>query len=470
MKHNIRTKKWFIIQLILITLVSMTWLLILTIPLGILLIKNYLKELNKIGPVLEMYPHLESLEIQKDSLYSQIQDLKDQVPDIERENLAILEDKKSELENRCQYYEKQIEALKDEKSSLLEQTKTLESYLNTDFVDTHFDLEDIHSEEIQNQVALLRTEVKRIINDTIQQTSNVKVSIQASMKDQYRKLFRLFIGETDSYIEKATPKNIDTQRSRIMKLYDSLNALFKNDGISLDSDLLKLKLEELAKIHLYNVRKEQEREEQKAIKEQMLEEAKAERELEQAKRAIEKEITQFSNESKKLFDYLNKANSDVEREIYVTKIKELEHKLNQLQLDKKDVENRQLNTRAGYIYIISNIGSFGENIYKIGLTRRLEPMDRVRELGSASVPFEFDVHAMIFSDDAPQLEATLHNTFKEFQVNRVNTRKEFFNVSLEQIERVVKEHHNATVTFTMKAQAVQYYESLRILKLKEKQS
>ena len=133
-----------------------------------------------------------------------------------------------------------------------------------------------------------------------------------------------------------------------------------------------------------------------------------------------------------------------------------------IEKDKENVLEREENTRAGFVYVISNIGSFGENIYKIGMTRRLEPMDRIKELGDASVPFEFDVHAMIFSADAPALETTLHNTFRGKEVNKVNLKKEFYKVSLDEIEKVVKENHNATVTFTKVAEAAQYRETLKI--------
>ena len=159
--------------------------------------------------------------------------------------------------------------------------------------------------------------------------------------------------------------------------------------------------------------------------------------------------------------YMQKS-QDIEKQLYISQIEELQKKLSAVQKDKEDVLHREQNTRAGFVYVISNIGSFGENIYKIGMTRRLEPMDRINELSSASVPFEFDVHAMIFSDDAPGLETILHNTFEDRRVNLVNTRKEFFNVSLDEIEAVVKANYNATVTFTKTAEAYQYRESLRI--------
>ena len=211
----------------------------------------------------------------------------------------------------------------------------------------------------------------------------------------------------------------------------------------------------------YEYQKEQERLQQKAIREQMVEEEKVRREIVKEKAKIEKEENQFKNEITKLMSYMQKSN-EAEKQLYIDKIHELEAKLKQVEADKKDVLNREQNTRAGYVYVISNIGSFGEDVYKIGMTRRLEPMDRVKELGDASVPFEFDVHAMIFSDDAPALETVLHNTFRDNQVNKVNPRKEFFRVKLSEIEKVIKENFNATVTFTKVAEAAQYRESLKL--------
>lgn len=196
----------------------------------------------------------------------------------------------------------------------------------------------------------------------------------------------------------------------------------------------------------------------------MLEEEKVRREIERQKAKIEKDQTQCSNEINKLINYMQKTTSDVEKQLYIDKIKELEDKLKALEADKETVLEREANARAGYVYIISNIGSFGENVYKIGMTRRLEPMDRIKELGSASVPFEFDVHAMIFSDDAPSLETALHQKFEKQSMNRVNLRKEFFKVSLDDIEKVVKESYNNTVTFTRIPIAKEYNETLQILK------
>ena len=130
--------------------------------------------------------------------------------------------------------------------------------------------------------------------------------------------------------------------------------------------------------------------------------------------------------------------------------------LNDAEKALKDIDYREANKRAGYVYVISNIGAFGENVYKIGMTRRLEPQERVDELGDASVPFNFDVHAMIFTDDAPGLESALHKAFENKKLNMVNTRREFFNVTLDEIKSEIKKNFDRTVEFKDVPDAEQY--------------
>ena len=141
-----------------------------------------------------------------------------------------------------------------------------------------------------------------------------------------------------------------------------------------------------------------------------------------------------------------------------------EEQLQKLEGELKEVDYREANQKAGYVYVISNIGSFGEGVYKIGMTRRLNPMERVDELGDASVPFKFDVHAMIFSDDAPKLETALHHAFEGKKVNMVNNRREFFRVSLDEIKEVVKKNFDKTVEFVDIPDAEQYRQSVLIQK------
>lgn len=273
---------------------------------------------------------------------------------------------------------------------------------------------------------------------------------------------RCFNSETVSLIGSVTPNNIDSVRTKIQRSYDALNKIFLVDGVQISQNFFSMKLEELSLVYAYMLKVDEEREQKKAIREQMIEEEKVRREIEREKQKIEKEETQFSNEVKKLMGYMQKAKDDVEKQLYIDKIQELEEKLKALASDKENVLEREQNTRAGFVYIISNIGSFGESIFKIGMTRRLDPMDRISELSSASVPFPFDVHALIFSEDAPALETLLHHHFQKRQVNKVNPRKEFFKVDLEEIKKLVLENHNATVQFVDMPDAAEYRETLRI--------
>ena len=186
------------------------------------------------------------------------------------------------------------------------------------------------------------------------------------------------------------------------------------------------------------------------------------KEIEEARKDIEKEQRHYTNALIKLNKQIESCN-ELEREVLLEKKEEIEKHLSDLDIAIKDIDYREANKRAGYVYVISNIGSFGENIYKIGMTRRLDPMERVDELGDASVPFKFDVHAMIFSDDAPTLEASLHHAFENKKVNMINGRREFFRVTLDEIENVVKANYDKTVEFIKIPQAEQYRESQKLI-------
>ena len=279
------------------------------------------------------------------------------------------------------------------------------------------------------------------------------------LKSQAKLLLRAFNGECVTLFNSINYNNITNIEGKIEKSFSQINKLGK--GLVYITDSYKdLKILEAGLISDYKIVKQEEKEEQQRIKEQMKEEAKLQKELEEAQSNINKEKKRFTLEMEKLKQQLQKAN---EEEIFAlkNKIKELENGLEKVKQDEMNLENRKNSTRAGYVYIISNIGSFGENIYKIGMTRRLDPQIRVDELGSASVPFKFDVHAFIFSEDAFGLESKLHNHFNNYRVNKVNTRKEFFNVTLEEIEDYVKTL-DETVKFTRTATADEYRASLSV--------
>ena len=353
------------------------------------------------------------------------------------------------------------EAVQCEINDLNKQITTLTSDLLQESIKIT-DYENITSEECKNKLLILKHQYNEMLkNLEIVDTNANIVGNKRANKNSIRQMFACFEAESQIIIDGLTFKNADTARSKLQRSFDKINSMFATDGIQLSNTALEYKLNELSLVYAYIVKKEDEKEEQKAIRAQMVEEERVRRELEREKLKLQKEEHQFKNEISKLMTYMQKA-SDIEKQLYVDKIRELEEKLPEIEKSREDVTQREQNTRAGFVYVISNIGSFGEDVYKIGMTRRLEPMDRIRELGDASVPFDFDVHAMIFSSDAPALEAILHNTFKKNQVNKVNPRKEFFKVSLDDIEKVVKENYNATITFTKVAEALQYRESLKM--------
>lgn len=207
----------------------------------------------------------------------------------------------------------------------------------------------------------------------------------------------------------------------------------------------------------YYVKKEQARQEQIAIREQMRQEAQERKELEAQKKKIEAEESKYHSEIEKIRQQLLEV-SDAEKASYEARILELQSQLSDITVKKDTIVNLQ-NGKAGNIYVISNLGSFGENVFKIGMTRRLNPQERIDELGSASVPFKFDVHSFIFSKDAVSLEAMLHRRLNDKRVNKVNLRKEFFNATVDELEALVSEI-DPTAEFNKTMAAEEYRQSI----------
>jgi len=212
----------------------------------------------------------------------------------------------------------------------------------------------------------------------------------------------------------------------------------------------------------FQIKKQEEKEEAKRAREELREQQKLEQEIRAAREKIAKERKHFSAAIRDLQARLDKAESEEERATILAKLVEVEAGRAALEGEEKLIDYREQNAKAGYVYVISNIGAFGEGIYKIGMTRRLEPMARVDELGDASVPFWFDVHAMVFSDNAPALEAKLHERFAAGRLNKVNGRKEFFRANIAEIEAVIRENYDAAVEVSHEAPAEQYRESVRM--------
>ena len=208
----------------------------------------------------------------------------------------------------------------------------------------------------------------------------------------------------------------------------------------------------------YYVKKEQAKQEQQAIREKMRQETEERKALEIERKKVEQEEQKYKNELNKINEDMKNSQDDAEIEKLKSRILELQSKLSDVAIKKNDIINLQ-NGKAGTVYIISNLGSFGENIFKIGMTRRIDPQERVNELGDASVPFKFDVHSFIFSEDAVALESKLHEILNSKRINKVNRKKEFFKINIEELEKIVREI-DPTAEFNMTMMADEFRESL----------
>lgn len=325
------------------------------------------------------------------------------------------------------------------------------------------------SDEFKEHLTKCREAQKQMIKDKSAVIYNEQWTLNGNKTDGKKfitdiaKLFiRSFNNECDSIVKEVKFSNYDKSRERIVKSFDEINALGKFTGMTIAFQYRQLKLDELTLAYEWQQKKEEEKEEIRALREQQREEAKLQKEIEAARKEGEKEKKHYMQALSKLDEQLSVCTNEKERSAIIEKRNELYENLDELNQKMEDIDYRQTNQKAGYVYIISNIGSFGENIFKIGMTRRLDPMERVYELGDASVPFCFDVHALIFSNDAPKLEAALHHAFDDRRVNMVNNRREYFNVTLDEIKKVVLQNHDKTVEFTDVPDAEQFRESLKI--------
>lgn len=234
-------------------------------------------------------------------------------------------------------------------------------------------------------------------------------------KDSARLALMAFNSQVDSIIEAASARNYEASLAKIFKAAEVVERQCTVTGVRIKPNYVELRARELQLAVDHLKAKQLEKELEKERKAELREQAKAERELQAERERLEKERQHYLN----VLKTVEEIGDEAETARLKQQIIEIEKGIN-------DVEKREANIRAGYVYVISNIGSFGERMVKIGMTRRLDPMDRVRELGDASVPFNFDVHALFFSDDAVSVETELHHRFADKRVNRINARREFF--------------------------------------------
>lgn len=327
-----------------------------------------------------------------------------------------------------------------------------------------------HSIDYKNRLDEIREAQKRTargLSKEVDAWENFAVDLTKAQwkklrKDALKLALRSFNSESEYCVDNVKFSNLEKMEERIRRSFETCNKLLNTMDVLWRDIVLERKLQELYLAHEYQTKRQQEKEAARQAREDQREQEKLEREIREARAKIEKERRHFTSALQKLQLRLNAVIEPEERNELQTKFDELASLNSKLDEEERFLDYREQSARAGYVYVISNIGAFGDGIFKIGMTRRLEPMERVDELGDASVPFRFDVHTLVFSDNAPALEAKLHTHFAAGRLNKVNGRKEFFRADLKEIESVIRANYDAVVEVVHAAPAEQYRESLRL--------
>lgn len=278
-------------------------------------------------------------------------------------------------------------------------------------------------------------------------------------KQLIKAAIRGFNGEADAHLVKVSVSNVDKKIQALRKAFEQLNKMYERNKIQITHSYLDYKVEELRLAAEYELKKQEEKELLREQRAKEKEDKKLQAEIANKRKQLEKDRKHFKQMLVNVEELIKNASQEEADKLKI-QLAEYQDKLSELDEIEEDIDYREGHATAGYVYIISNIGAFGEDVYKIGVTRRLEPLERIRELGSASVPFQFDVHALIFSEEAFALESELHNKFEKYKVNKINGRKEYFKVPFAEIKAVLDSHQELAIEVTEKADAFEYRQGL----------
>lgn len=393
------------------------------------------------------------------------------------EKVSSLEEKSSDLTNLINKKNEEIKQLSSRLEKLNDDVDASEKRLT--FLDDQAGLEEYglyipnysfaNSSQYKERLSHVRDEQKEMIRnqtaaviDQPMTFNNSKAKGKALQKKNIKQLLRAFNGECEAAVSKVTKSNIESIEKRINRSFTQLNKLNDTNGVSITKEYLNSKLDEAHIALEYALKKEEEKDILREQREKEREERKVQREIAAERKRYEKDELHFVNAEAEVTEKIKNAQESEVADLK-KQLEELQSKLSEIREHKEKLDKREENPTAGYVYIISNIGSFGKNVFKIGVTRRLDPMERIHELGSASVPFPFDVHALIFSDDAYKLESALHNHFAKQRVNQINKRKEYFDITIDEIKEVLSKYKNLTFDFHELPEAQEYRDSLKMI-------
>lgn len=423
----------------------------------------------------------------------ELDNIQQTLDDLETQRIAEVDekikDRKEELDNLDSTYEKLTQEKNAELDKSIEEKRKQEMNLKYEirklkdeliFTTDEVNLQSyglyepkypfMNATAYKEKLDEIRKKQKELVKNGTATTNNPNLKLdndlkkgQKMVKDTQKQILRTFNTECDMVISKVRHSNYENSKKRIHKSYEQLNKLNNHIGINIRGQYLNLKLEELQLAYDYDVKKEEEREALREAREKEKEEKKLQKKLEKERKKFERENETITSEIEEAKAKMAQAAAE-ERSKLEVEIAKLQAALDKNNEEVKKINEWQETPGAGYVYIISNIGSFGEEVFKIGVTRRDNPEERIRELSSASVPFKYDSHVFIFSKNAYDLENELHQRFDNRRVNKVNNRKEFFRITMDEVKKIVEENKGAVHSFVEVPEAEEYRETLMIEK------
>lgn len=441
----------------------------------IILVYLTLKYFNETKKIKEKYKDIIDIQAEKDKIETEKENISIWIKETKHKELENIIKIKTDLEKDLNKIKHEINIEKNKSLELIDIRENLKKEIN--ILEEEKELQEFsiykpkfyyeNSENYRLKLVELNEKIKEMVKNKKAAICTTEWAVHGSKKEgkkmtaeTLKLMIRAFNGEVDSAIAKVKYNNIKTMETRIYRAFETINKLNEVKTCFITKEYLELKLKELYLNFEMAEKIQEEKEEIRRAREEDRENEKARKEYEKAQAEALKEEERSRKALEKAEEKLKNAHG-VELDKLNTQIEKLKLALEEAQKNKERAKSMAELTKSGHVYVISNIGSFGENVYKIGMTRRLEPMDRVKELGDASVPFNFDVHAMIYSENAPELENALHKEFYNHRLNKINDRREFFKVDLKKVEEVAKKY-NADVKFTMEAVAEQYRQTLEL--------
>lgn len=411
---------------------------------------------------------------QEEQVAEELQAKKDEMDNIDEKLRQMEKDKEEELRIKLADKEAEINSKDQELRSLQEQlalAKEEDELQTYGLYEPHYDFENATA--YKEKLDEIRNKQKQSIKDKTAAWGNPNMKLdgdlrkgQAMINDNIKQIIRTFNTECDGIIRKVKHSNMESSEKRIRKSYETLNRLNERIGVRIQPNYLDLKIQELHLAYEYEVKKQEEKELLAEAREREREEKKLRKKLEKEKNKFNRENDRINNELSDAEAKLQAAN-DEEKARLEAEIAELKAALEKNNEEIEKIDKWEETPGAGYVYIISNIGSFGEDVFKIGVTRRDDPEERIRELSNASVPFKYDSHVFIFSEDAYNLESSLHERFDKKRVNKINRRKEFFNIGIDDVKQIVEENKASVHSFVEEPEAEEYYDSLKLAELPE---